>query len=176
MEPSRTKTRRSNDKNWFSSNKATNLIAIAALLASVLLSSPAFSLYEKWSATPPEADFVSPNSSLNAIPAGFLVSVKSNNIPDSSDLWFIVRSGSQAEWYPWALMSSNETWSLENVCPGTGEQILQVWLVPDSQESVLLEYVSTHHSSYTQGLLNLGSSSASELTHRNIYVTKKCPG
>jgi len=176
MGQSRTKTLRSNVKNWFDSNRATNSIAIIALLASVVLSSPIYSHIEAWFAASPEADFVSPSPSINAVPAGFLVSVRSNNIPDSSDLWFIVRAGSQAEWYPFSLMSSNETWSMPNVCPGIGKQTLQVWLVPDAQESALLIWVDTHHSSYTQGLTSLGSPSAIELTQRAINVTEKCPG
>jgi hypothetical protein len=176
MEESRPKTRRSRVNDWYSSNKATNTIAIIALLAAVGLSSPVLSFFAARLADHPEADFISPNPSIKDVPAGFLVSVRSNNIPDSSNLFFVIRDESQAEWYPWAIMDSNETWSLKDVCAGTGMQTLQIWLVPDSQENALLYWIDNPHSSYTQGLTSLGSPSAIDLKYLTINVTKACPG
>ena len=179
MGQSRIKPRQSSGKNWLASSKTTNAAAIAALGVSIIalvLSAPVYPHIEALFAASPEADFVYPNPSTTTAPAGFSVSISSNNVPVSSDLWFIVRAGTQHEWYPFDLINPNGTWSIADICPATGKQILQIWLVPDSQESTLLTYLDSKHGSYTQGLTSLGSRSATELAARTMYVRKKCAG
>jgi hypothetical protein len=176
MGRSRTKSHQGNGKNWLASIKTTNAIAIGALAVSLIaLVVSVYPHIEAHFAPRPEAYLVAPNPSTYTVPAGFLVTVRSNNIPDSSDLWFIVRAGSQDEWYPYYLMIPNETWSMTDVCPAVGKQTLQVWLVPDSEDAALLTYINNTHRTYTQGLTNMGSYSR-VLAFLNVDVTKKCPG
>ena len=177
--PSNDEKHPSNDENWFASKTFTNLIAFAALIEAVALSYPIYPHIEGIWSNSPEAHFVSPNPAINTAPAGFTVSISSNNIPDSSDLWFIVRAGSQGDWYPYYRIVSNVTWSIMNVCPAVGKQILQIWMVPDAEESTLLTWTQdSKPGAHSQGLTSLGAPSATLLAPpgRTIYITKKCPG
>ena len=69
------------------------------------------------------------------------------------------------------------TWSIPNVCPAVGMQMLQIWMVPDAEESTLLTWEEdSKPGAHAQGLTSLGAPSATKLADRTIYVTKKCPG
>ena len=177
MRRSSKKSHPSNDENWFASKTFTNLIAFAAPIEAVALSYPIYPHIEGIWSNSPEAHFVSPNPVINTAPAGFTVSISSNNIPDSSDLWFIIRAGSQGEWYPYSRIIPNETWSIPGVCPAKGSQVLQIYLIPNSEEGTLLIYQADRTLSSGRGLTSLGAPSETLLAERTINVmTNKCPG
>jgi hypothetical protein len=69
---------------------------------------------------------------------------KASNIPASSELWLVVRSGVEGRYYPVDnLAIVNGTWSIRSnrICPGAGLQDIQVYLVPGTGGNALFDYI-----------------------------------
>lgn len=71
-----------------------------------------------------------------------------SNIPASSDLWIVLRSGVEGRWYPVERLNvTHGQWHVDagTICPTAGLQELWLVLVSDTDSGQLLDYVRKYN-------------------------------
>ena len=78
------------------------------------------------------------------------------DIPASSDLWLVMRSGVESRYYPTInlTLGSDGKWSIRRdvMCPAPGLQDVQIYLVPNTDENDLFDYVRSSASKTGAGI------------------------
>lgn len=84
------------------------------------------------------------------------------HIPESSDLWFVVRSGIEGRWYPVTRISltSGGGWRVSDICTSPGPRDLEVFLVSDTDEAQLFMYLRQAHRLHFPGIDSMPPGSA----------------
>lgn len=134
---------RSKARNWTRSDKISLCAVIAATLAFfVSLIQPAISLTHYM--TRPRVTIESPAAGISEQNNTFGSWGAARGIPASSDLWLVVRSGVEGRYYPIDnLTLMDGKWSIRSnwICPAGGLQDIQVYLVPNTDENDLFDYI-----------------------------------
>jgi hypothetical protein len=91
------------------------------------------------------------------------------NIPPSSDLWLIVRSGVEGRYYPTHnLQVVRGHWAIGagKICPGAGPQDIQVYLVPNTDENDLFAYIRGGARTRNGGMNSVPADAVLEASHQ----------
>jgi hypothetical protein len=151
--------------NWIRSNKISMWALIfAALALLVSLIQPVSSLTHYLNR--PRVAIKFPANGANEPNNTFGSSGIASNIPTSSDLWLVVRSGVEGRYYPVDnLTLANNKWSIPGdwICPASGRQDIQIYLVPNTDENDLFDYTrgrGPHH-----GINSMPSQAVLEASH-----------
>jgi hypothetical protein len=129
---------------WARSDKISLCAVIAATLAFLVSAmQPVQSAVRHF--TRPRASIIFPQDGARLPDNTFGAWGTSGNIPASSDLWLVIRSGIEGRYYPAInlTLASNGTWGIQSnrMCPATGLQDVQVYLVPNTDENDLFAYI-----------------------------------
>ncbi len=92
----------------------------------------------------PQVQITSPHDGASARDNTIGAKGTAGNIPPSDDLWFVVRSGIEGRWYPVTnLVLKNGHWSVGRrlICPASGAQDFEVFLVSDTSQAQLHQYL-----------------------------------
>jgi hypothetical protein len=68
-----------------------------------------------------------------------------SSIPSDSDLWIVVRAEVEGLWYPagrLVLVAGHWVVHAKLLCPATGPQEIEVYMIPDTSEAGLFAYVN----------------------------------
>jgi hypothetical protein len=145
-----------------------SLVAAAISLAALLVAAiqPVTSWINYLSR--PKVNIQYPSDGMQAANNTFGAHGTAQDIPPSSDLWLVVRSGVEGRWYPVThLTVSGGRWSIgrDGICPASGLQDIQIYLVPDTDEGGLFGYVRASKSQQALGMNSMPPGAVLEATH-----------
>jgi hypothetical protein len=148
---------------------AAAVISLAAFLVAAI--QPISSFFARFSR--PQVTIQYPSAGMHMPNNTFGARGTEQHIPLSSDLWLVVRSGVEGRWYPVInLTISNGKWSINSdwICPASGLQDIQVYLVPNTDEEALFNYVKGGK----HGISSLPPGAVLEATHA-VNIASKSP-
>lgn len=130
-------------KQWTRSDRISLAAVIAATLAFLVAAiQPMSSIVHYFSR--PRVTIESPSNGMNMPNNTFGAWGTAQHVPPTSDLWLVVRSGVEGRWYPiYNLSADGGKWAIRNdrICPGSGLQDIQIYLVPNMDEGELFSYI-----------------------------------
>jgi hypothetical protein len=101
-----------------------------------------------------------------------------SHIPESDDLWLVVRSGIEGRWYPDARLAPEDgAWRLQprELCPASGPQELEVWLVPQTADGELIAYRKALDAGQAPGLNSMPPTATLEAVASISVARKRSP-
>jgi hypothetical protein len=155
-------------ERWSRADKINLGVAIIAIIAAASPWVPNVYHY----VTRPTVVISSPPANYTSGESGFSASGTSQHIPEDDDLWLMVRAPG-AFWFPIEKLEINGEWSVPShmICYrlGPDQQDLQVWMIPDTADGALINYMNEAHP--TSPITQMPPGSVME-THRTIQVPK----
>ncbi len=149
---------------WSRSDKIAMFTAVlGAVLAVVALLPYGISIYHGMNR--PKSAISLPVSGTRERTNIFGAAGTAQNIPPSSDLWLVVRGGVRGTWYPYnRLPVSDGRWRVpaRRLCPGAGPQDIEVYLVPDTDETELFDFIHSTAARQSKGISSLPPGSVLE--------------
>jgi hypothetical protein len=135
IQPEKIQTR---DK-WSRADKVSFFAAVVAcLVAAVPYAVQGFRYLER-----PRVTIISPKNGARENANTLGVNGTAQNIPQSSDSWLVVRAGVEGRWYPFERVRlAGDRWAVkkDRICPGSGPQDIEIFLLPDTDEGQLFAY------------------------------------
>lgn len=153
--------------SWSRSDKISCIAAVVSFMALVISAIQPISSLADYILRP-QVGIQYPSDGMRMANNTFNAHGTEERIPSSSDLWLVVRSGVEGRWYPVTRLSvSSGQWSIGDdvICPGSGLQDIQIYLVPDTGEEELFAYVRGSKSRQSLGMDSMPPGAVLEATH-----------